>query len=68
MWFGAERHRGAATRKSLGTTGLNRLFVYADIVDLDGDNIHALSNSDTFVAECSEIGLQVNVVKTLLFI
>jgi hypothetical protein len=52
-------------KKGLKLNGLNQLFVYADDVDLLGDDIHELqSNTDTLVAACSEIGLQVNVEKT----
>ena len=44
---------------------MNQLFVYADDVDLIGDDIDALqSNSEVLVEACDEIGLQVNVEKT----
>jgi len=45
--------------------GLNQLFVYADDVDLIGDDVDALqSNTDVLVEACDEIGLQVNIDKT----
>jgi len=45
--------------------GLNQLFVYADDVDLIGDDIETLqSNTDVLVKACDEIGLQVNLEKT----
>ena len=52
-------------KKGLALNGLNQLFVYADDVDLIGDDIDALqSNSEVLVEACDEIGLQVNVEKT----
>jgi len=52
-------------KKGLSLNGLNQLFVYADDVDLIGDDIDALqSNTDVLVEACDEIGLQVNVEKT----
>jgi len=41
------------------------VFVYADYVDLIGDDINALqSNTDILVEACDEIGPQVNIDKT----
>ena len=52
-------------KKGLSLNGLNQLFVYADDVDLIGDDIDALqSNTDVLVEACDEIGLQVNIDKT----
>ena len=52
-------------KKGLALNVLNQLFVYADDVDLIGDDIDALqSNSEVLVEACDEIGLQVNVEKT----
>jgi len=45
--------------------GLNQLFVYADDVEVIGEDIEALrSNTDVVVEACDEIGLQVNIGKT----
>jgi len=45
--------------------GLKQLFLYADDVDLIGDDIDALQcNTDVLVEACDEIGLQVNIEKT----
>ena len=52
-------------KKGLSLNGLNQLFVYADDVDLIGDDIDALqSNTDVLVEACVEIGLLVNIDKT----
>ena len=52
-------------KKGLTLKCLNQLFVYADDVDLIGDDIDAIqSNTEVLVEACDEIGLQVNVEKT----
>jgi len=44
---------------------LNQQFVYADDVDLIGDDVDALhSNTDVLVEACDEIGVQVNLNRT----
>jgi len=51
--------------KGLTLNGLNQLFVYADDIDLIGDDIDALqSNTDVLVKAWDEIYLQVNIDKT----
>jgi len=47
-------------KKRLSWNGFNQLFVYADDVDLIGDDIDVpQSNTDILIEACYEIGLQV---------